>query len=369
MTAPLPVTEAKPTMALPDASGSTSDAEQALDNALAAAVAAAGRQGALLEDLWHAAFVIEPELASSVDRRSRLLVSLERLATSGRIRTWPTRRASFERSSLPPLPLVVRAPATAARERPIRPALPAELRPELAGARKLDRIRADEVATMVAVNEFLRDFDSARLPVPVRERSLEIFGDEKRLDAVRSQRLYVTGVLSDELLRCFEVHPPFVYLRVSDAPTALILENHHTYDSACRVLKTDPRDIGVVVYGAGRAFCASVTYLADLDPAVKQAYYFGDLDTAGLSIPASAHVVGEAAGTAPVIPAFGLYRALLASPHRRPATPVSAAAASGLVAWLPEELRAGVSELLISGHWLPQEAVGLELMGSIDHWL
>lgn len=135
------------------------------------------------------------------------------------------------------------------------------------------------------------------------------------------------------------------------------------------MLKTDPRDIGVVVYGAGRAFCASVTYLADLDPDVKQAYYFGDLDTAGLSIPAGAHVVGEAAGTAPVIPAFGLYRALLASPHRRPATPVSSAAASGLVAWLPEEMRAEVSELLISGQWVPQEAVGLELMGSIDYWL
>jgi hypothetical protein len=356
-------------MALPDVPESISEAEQALDSALATAVTAAGRQGAPLEELWHAAFAIEPELASSVDRRSRLLASLERLAGSGRIRPWPTRRASFERSSLPSLPLVVRAPPTAASERPIRPVLPAELRPELAGARNLDRIRADEVATLVAVNEFLRDLDSSRPPVPVRERSLEIFGDEKRLESIRAQRLYAIGVLSDELLRCFEVHPPFVYLRVSDVPAALVLENHHTYDSACRLLKTDARDIGVVVYGAGGAFCTSVTYLAELDPAVKQAYYFGDLDIAGLSIPARAHLVGQAACTASVTPAVGLYRALLASPHRRPATPVAAGAASGLVAWLPEELRAGASQLLMSGHWLPQEAVGLEVMSSIDRWL
>lgn len=355
-------------MALPDVPESISEAEQALDSALAAAVTAAGRQGAPLEDLWHAAFAVEPELASSVDRRSRLLASLERLAGSGRIRPWPTRRARFERSSLPSLPLVVRAPPTAARERPIRPVLPAELRPELAGARKLDRIRADEVATLIAVNEFLREFDASRPPVPVRERSLEIFGDEKRLESIRGQRLYVIGVLSDELLRCFEVHPPFVYLRVSDVPTALVLENHHTYDSACRLLKTDPRDVGAVVYGAGRAFCASVTYLADLDPAVKQAYYFGDLDSAGLSIPASAHLVGQSVGVAPVVPAVGLYRALLASPHRRPANAVSAGAVAGLIAWLPEELQAETSELLTSGWWLPQEAVGLEVMASLDLW-
>lgn len=356
-------------MVLPDVPESISEAERALDSALAAAVTAAGRQGAPLEDLWHAAFAVDPELASSVDRRNRFLASLERLAVSRRIRNWPTRRVGFDRSSLPALPLIVRAPPTAALERSIRPAMPAELRPELAGARNLDRIRVDEVATLVAVNEFLREFDQSRPPVPVRERSLEIFGDEKRLESIRGQRLYAIGVLSDELLRCFEVHPPFVYLRVSDMPTALVLENHHTYDSACRLLKTNPRDIGVVVYGAGRAFCASVTYLVDLDPAVKQAYYFGDLDSAGLSIPASAHLVGQSVGVAPVVPAVGLYRALLASPHRRPTNPVSAVVVTGLMAWLPEELQAETSELLTSGWWLPQEAVGLEVMASLDRWL
>lgn len=355
-------------MALSEIPRSASEAEPALDSALAVAITAAGRRGASLEDLWHAAFAVEPELASSVDRRPRLLSSLERLAASARIRPWPARRSNFEHSSNPPLPLMVRAPRAPAREHRARPLLPADLRPELGGARKLDRIRADEVATLVAVNEFLRDFDSTRPAVPVRERSLEIFGDEKRLDAVRGQRLYAVGVLSDDLLRCFEVHPPFVFQRVSDSSTALVLENHHTYDSASRVLKTDPHDVGVVIYGAGRAFSASVTYLADLDPAVKQAYYFGDLDSAGLSIPASAHIVGQSAGVAPVVPAVGLYRTLLASLHRRPANSVPAVVTARLVAWLPEELQAGAAELLTSGHWLPQEAVGLEIMASLDLW-
>ena len=355
-------------MALPDSGESVSEAEQALDDALAAAVTAAGRAGASLEDLWHAAFAVEPELASSVDRRSRLLASLERLALAGRVRAWPTRRASFERSSLPKLPSVVRAPAPAAREWPLRTPLPAELRPELAGARNLDRIRADEVATLVAVNKFLRDFDPNRPPVPVRERSLEVFGDEKRLDALRTQRLYTIGVLSDELLHCFEVHPPFVFQRVSDSPTALILENHHTYDSACRVLKVDPHGVGVVAYGAGRAFCASVTYLADMSPAVKQAYYFGDLDSAGLSIPANAHLVAQSVGVAPVVPAVALYRALLTSPHRRPGSVIPEAVTAGLVAWLPKELQDETSKLLASGHWLPQEAVGLEVLTTLDWW-
>jgi hypothetical protein len=67
------------------------------------------------------------------------------------------------------------------------------------------------------------------------------------------------------LLRRFAVHPPFVFQQVSGAPNAFVVENHRTYDSACSVLKTDQRDVGVLVYGAGRAFCGSVTYLADLE--------------------------------------------------------------------------------------------------------
>jgi Wadjet anti plasmid transformation system JetA-like protein len=350
-----------------EATGST--AERDLDAALAAVITGAGRRGASLESLWHGAIAVDPDLATAVDRRARLLAALRRLVAIGVARPLPSRRDALEASAVPALPRVVRTVGPPARQRPERPTLPAGLRPELAGARDLERPRADEIATLVAVNDFLRDLDPSRPFVPVRERSLEIFGDEKRLDALVSQRLFTSGVLTLDLLRCYVVHPPFVYQRVSDEPTALVIENHHTYDSARRVLERAPRGIGVVAYGAGRAFCASVTYLADLQPRIERAYYFGDLDAAGLSIAAGADMAGRAAGTPPVLPATGLYRALLASPHHRPGTVIDDFIAEGLLAWLPAELRAAATDMLESGQWLPQEAVGIEVLTALTDWL
>ena len=62
-----------------------------------------------------------------------------------------------------------------------------------------------------------------------RERSLDIFGNEKRLDTLASTRLFTTGAISLELLHCHVVHPSFVYERISDAPVVLVTENDHTY--------------------------------------------------------------------------------------------------------------------------------------------
>jgi hypothetical protein len=346
-----------------------SGAERDLDAGLSAVITGAGRRGASLEDLWHGAMAVEPDLATAVDRRARLLGALGRLVDAKVARPLPRRRDALDTSAQPALPLVVRPVGLPALTRPERATLPAALRPELARARDLERPRLDEIATLIAVNDFLRDFDPDRPAVPMRERSLEIFGDEKRLDALVSQRLFTTGILTVALLRCYVVHPPFVYQRISDDPTALVLENHHTYDSARRVLERSPRGIGVVAYGAGRAFCASVTYLADLVPAVQRGYYFGDLDAAGLSIAAGAEAAGRAADTPPVLPATNLYRALLASPYRRPGTAIELATAQGLAAWLPVELRGAATALLVAGQWLSQEAVGLEVLTQLTDWL
>jgi len=344
------------------------EADPELDAVLAGAVRHAGRVGASLEALWHAAIAVDPELATAVDRRQRLAAALERLVAAGAIRQPPAGRNTQDRSATPWLPLLTRAVTAPKAPRTAPPALPAVLLPELVGANRLVRPRADEIATLTAVNEFLRDLDPARPAVPARERSLEIFGDEKRLDALVSQRLFTEGVLSYDLLRCYEVHPPFVFTRISDSPTALVIENHHTYDSARRELERRNRGIGIVAYGAGRAFCASVTYLADLVPAVKTAYYFGDLDTAGLQIPSAAQAA-QGPGAVPVVPAVSLYRALLSRGVRRSGAKVAPDAAVALVEWLPEDLRAEALSVLTSGCWLAQEAVGLEVLAGLGEWL
>ena len=50
-----------------------------------------------------------------------------------------------------------------------------------------------------------------------------------------------------------------------------------------------------VAYGAGNAFEASVTYIADLDPVPSRVRYFGDLDTEGTAIPTRASARAVAA--------------------------------------------------------------------------
>lgn len=73
---------------------------------------------------------------------------------------------------------------------------------------------------------------------------------------------------------------------------ALVLENVATYHS---VLATVPYDgpVGLVIFGGGGNFAASVCYLTELaaeGPAssVREIRYFGDLDRRGLEIPIAA---------------------------------------------------------------------------------
>jgi hypothetical protein len=237
-------------------------------------------------------------------------------------------------------------------------------RPELAWAADL-RFRADELERLKRVNAWLRDLDPGEPVVPVRERSLELFGDEKMLERLLGGRLFFDGGLSLELLRARTVHPPFVCHRISAAPVLLVIENHHTYDSFVRTLGAGGR-VGVVAYGAGSAFVGSVTYANDLDPPVEEIRYFGDLDARGLRIPVDAD---RARGPLlpPVRPAEHLYRRLLELGVRAAAPPVPAEIAARLVSWLPADLRDEVAAMLAGGCRMAQEAVGFKaLRGTAD---
>ena len=61
---------------------------------------------------------------------------------------------------------------------------------------------------LIKLNSFLSERREDRVDVPIKERSLEIFGDEKRLDALRNTVLFDDGRLTLEHLRCFAVAEP-----------------------------------------------------------------------------------------------------------------------------------------------------------------
>jgi len=83
------------------------------------------------------------------------------------------------------------------------------------------------------IDHFLKHGGRNRLLVPIKERSLEIFGDEKRLDELyRGSALFDTDRLTLESLRCFVVPEPLAWARGPEPSKPLIvLENVATWDS------------------------------------------------------------------------------------------------------------------------------------------
>ena len=69
------------------------------------------------------------------------------------------------------------------------------------------------LADLLKLQEFFAHGGRAKEFIPIKERSLEIFGDEKRLDALRTTILFSEGRLTLEQLCCFAVAEPLSRIR------------------------------------------------------------------------------------------------------------------------------------------------------------
>ncbi|MGV9928336.1 hypothetical protein [Nocardia rhamnosiphila] len=229
--------------------------------------------------------------------------------------------------------------------------------------------RSDETRLLDVVAAFLREGGSKRASVPLRERSLELFGDEKRIDGLLSTRLFTSGALTPDLLRCHTVPIPFVSQWVPGSPdprgiALLIAENHHTYASLLEVTREHAATGGParhIGYGTGAQFPSAVLSVPQLSPRPDRIVYFGDVDLRGLQIPAAASATATRAGLPSVVPALPLYELLFEARRVRPATPVLPDAAAVAAAW-SGPFRDRTLALLVDGLRLPQEAVGYELL-------
>src|SRR5690606_23603472 len=150
-----------------------------------------------IDDLLARAHAVDPGLLGDPAGRSRFREALDELAAAGRL-TLPAAgsRAAWDRRSRPPMPLWVKrtAPARPRRERPEPRVWPHVL--EKAGRLAT---RRDEQQLLERVAAWLRD-NPEPAPVPVQERSAELFGDEKALDRHLKTRLFTTGALTLDLL-------------------------------------------------------------------------------------------------------------------------------------------------------------------------
>ncbi|HET6484344.1 MAG TPA: Wadjet anti-phage system protein JetD domain-containing protein [Actinoplanes sp.] len=243
-------------------------------------------------------------------------------------------------------------------------------------------------AAYAAVNRWLLT-NPDRSRVPVRERSLEIFGrhgsaanfptPEKVLDTLRSGPFFSDREELLRLIGAFVVHPPLLaerfteaigdgyYHRVGGGRMLLVIENATTWWSVVNSLP-EQHDLGYVAWGLGNTFTASVKTLSARH-AVAEIRYFGDLDLSGLRIPLSASATAVGNGLPQVRPAIHLYRDLLrlGLPIAAKENAAASADATRLAGWLGENT-SPVAALLTRGERLAQEWVGFRHLRANTAW-
>ena len=300
---------------------------------------------------------VHPELATTPSARGKLRELLDVLQLEERIEL-PKGREHWDVSALPSLPRWVKLPReTVSAEKPDLRAIPwaPELR-FLATARVFVPL-----ADLLKLQEFFARGGRERSSVPIKERSLEIFGDEKRLDQLaRGSALFGESRLTPEKLCCFIVPEPLPWAAGPDpSGPLLVIENAATWHSYSR-WNAEQKLFSAVVYGCGNRFMDGVCSLSDIFTALsgpRRVLYFGDLDPQGLLIPQEASARAQAAGLPAVEPHLWSYRQLLAlgSGHGQPweGEPPS----STLCDWLGE-CADPVRQLFTAGQRLAQEHVG-----------
>lgn len=318
-----------------------------------------------LDELWTVLDKVEPATRTDSRRRQILDGLIAELADTGEVGL-PAAR-SYDRTELPALPafLSLRRESIA-QQAPRRPAV---WHPALSWV-SASRLVPAQLERLERVNDWLQGSRDP-LVVPSRERSVEIFGDEKALDRLIGGALFTPGRLSLELLRCRRVVPRLHCEAVGAGSTLLIVENSDTFDSLVAVLRQrHGHRVGLVGWGAGTGFEASVLSVADLGHPVAEVSYFGDLDENGLRIPASASLTAQGASLPVVRPAAGLYGAMFARGKPQPGQRrVPADTTASLVTWLDPAHRAAAAGLLSGGLRLAQEWVGLSYVSRSDDWL
>jgi len=236
-----------------------------------------GQSRVSLEAIWKVFIRWRPELATAVSKRAELARWLESAQGTGAF-TLPKGRALFDRSALPHLPQWVAFPVERDESESFNHrAYP--WHPAMSFVATLPRLA--NPADTLAVNHYMvvnRD----PLRVPVKERSYEIFGDEKRLGAVLDGSL--GAGLTAEALNCYV--PDFVPVhRAGDshARRVLIVENEAAFDSFSRWNRLNAT-WHTVVFGRGIEVWKVTPFLLESWPQDTALEYFGDFDQAGVCI-------------------------------------------------------------------------------------
>jgi hypothetical protein len=329
--------------------------------------AADGRVTIDLLTIWQCFYAVRPELKNDVSSRQRLGTDLRTLAEREFI-SLPASKSSFDRTALPALPRFVRlletqvAAETKFDHRTFPWSLPMSF---VAGLARLPNPRLAK-----RLNDFFRGDWASRIPVPVKERSYEIFGNEKALERVLDGQFGSKGRLTLETLRCYRVPLVPVHRVFADGVDVLIVENEATFDSVSR-WNAEHQKLRMVIYGRGREAEKIADFLlSEVETKSGAIYYFGDLDRLGISIPYRLSRTLKQKGGRGISPAGACYRLLLQQSPTTISTvdmedeldELPDAEWTAAIDWLPVDVQAQTEAMLATDRRIAQEATGWELL-------
>ncbi len=211
-------------------------------------------------------------------------------------------------------------------------------------------------------------------PAPLKYRSLQLTGHEKGLARLMSTHLFGPGRLSLELLGCVREAVPLAWESVSEHPSMLVFENAGPFWVARQTLgrMSDP-PYGMVGYGGGKSFQASLQHLLTIGRPLKSIHYVGDMDASGLKIAEAARHAAGRIDLPQILPAPGFHLAMLEAagrfgyPKGWPAgsggDPIEGD--GGFLNSFSRDLRKRILAIVNSGRRIPEEVLGPDEMAAV----
>lgn len=222
------------------------------------------------------------------------------------------------------------------------------------------------------INDILYD-DSSEI-LTANERSYLIFGDEKAImypeDASidGSDILKKLGNLTLEDLKAKRTFEPFFYLPMSGyhdsdkARNVLIVENQDTFNTFMdAVMDGQLPDVHLLIYGEGNAIIRKFEFIQSIHGRPDDNYYyFGDIDSAGISIYQNLKIKFPDYN---IVPAVSLYSYMVnkvnpadARELRKPQK-VDDTSVSQFIAAFDAEVGMVIKDIIYSERYLPQEVI------------
>lgn len=318
-----------------------------------------GRRRVELPLIWDAYQKVYGREVSGVEARAELKAVLDQLRKTG-VCSFPSERGhAWDRTSTVVLPLWVTVAAdpnhTGTRQWRTFPWHPA-----LAWVAQLASLPAEHEAFLLQLQKAIVEGRLSQR-APFKYRSLQLTGDEKRLEALIKTQLFGSHRLDLELLNCDGLGLPLTYERVGTGSRMMVFENAGSFLVARRVLAQAHRTpYGLVAYGGGNQIMRSVDYLKEID-GLSAIEYAGDLDAKGIEIGASfAERVHQCTGL-PVFPATAVHLAMLHAAeelgHPTGWPTASGHQTSAVHRWLSPECAGKVEHIVSSGNRIPEEVL------------